>query len=48
MVGAVQQSHTDKSRFWNVVLYQILLAVLIGAVIGYIARRCLKYCEGRK
>ncbi|EKD05460.1 hypothetical protein A1Q2_00221 [Trichosporon asahii var. asahii CBS 8904] len=33
--------------FYNVLLYQILLSVLIGAVIGYIARRCLKYCEGR-
>lgn len=39
---------TDTPRFYNVILYQVLLSVLIGAVVGYLARIGLKYAERRK
>jgi len=31
--------------FYNIVLYQILLSIVLGAAIGFIARKTLKYAE---
>jgi len=36
------------SRFYNIVLYQVLLSCIIGAVIGYIARKVLRFAEKHK
>jgi NhaP-type Na+/H+ or K+/H+ antiporter len=35
-------------RFYNIVLYQICLSILIGAVIGYVARKILRFAEERR
>jgi NhaP-type Na+/H+ or K+/H+ antiporter len=32
-------------RFYNIVLYQILLSCIIGALIGYVARKVLRFAE---
>ncbi|EIW72414.1 hypothetical protein TREMEDRAFT_36687 [Tremella mesenterica DSM 1558] len=32
---------------YNVILYQILLSVVIGAIIGFVARKILKFAEAR-
>jgi NhaP-type Na+/H+ or K+/H+ antiporter len=36
------------SRFYNIVLYQILLSCVIGALIGYVARKVLRFAEKHK
>ena len=35
-------------RFYNIVLYQIALSIIIGALAGYAARKVLRYAEERK
>jgi len=35
-------------RFYNIILYQILLSCIIGAIIGYVARKILRFAEERK
>jgi NhaP-type Na+/H+ or K+/H+ antiporter len=35
-------------RFYNIVLYQICLSIVIGAVIGYVARKVLRFAEQRR
>ena len=35
-------------RFYNIVLYQIVLSCIIGAIIGYVARKVLRFSEERK
>lgn len=37
-----------RRRFYNIVLYQILLSCVIGALIGYIARKILRFAERHK
>jgi NhaP-type Na+/H+ or K+/H+ antiporter len=36
------------SRFYNIVLYQVALSVVIGAVIGFISRKVLRFAEERR
>lgn len=38
---------TDQCRFLYTWLYQILLSCAIGGVIGFLARRSLKYAEAQ-
>lgn len=33
---------------YNILLFEILLSVILGAFIGYVARKVLKYCEQRQ
>ena len=35
-------------RFYDIVLYQIVLSCIIGGVIGFIARKVLRFAEQRK
>jgi NhaP-type Na+/H+ or K+/H+ antiporter len=35
-------------RFYNIVLYQICLSIVIGAIIGYVARKVLRFAEERR
>ena len=35
-------------RFYNILLYEILLACVVGGVIGYAARKVLRFAEERK
>lgn len=37
----------DTIRFYNIVFYQILLSVIIGAVIGFIARKVLFFAHNK-
>ena len=37
-----------KDRVYNIVLYQVALSCIIGAIIGYIARKTLRFAESRK
>jgi NhaP-type Na+/H+ or K+/H+ antiporter len=48
----MQKSHcganADEVRWYNIVLYQIALSCLLGAVIGWVARKTLRFAEERK
>jgi NhaP-type Na+/H+ or K+/H+ antiporter len=35
-------------RFYNIILYQVCLSIILGAIIGYVARRTLRFAEDRK
>lgn len=35
-------------RIYNIILYQVLLSCVIGAIIGYIARKVLRFAEEKK
>lgn len=37
----------NSRRVYNIVLYQVALSVVIGAIIGYVARKVLRYAEER-
>ena len=35
-------------RFYNIVLYQVVLSCILGAIIGYVARKVLRFAEERE
>jgi NhaP-type Na+/H+ or K+/H+ antiporter len=35
-------------RFYNIVLYQVVLSCIIGTIIGYAARKALKFAERKE
>lgn len=35
-------------RIYNIILYQVLLSVVIGSAIGYIARKVLRFAQERQ
>lgn len=37
-----------ESRFYNIVLYQIVLSCILGTIIGYIARKALRFAESKE
>lgn len=48
MVSAAQLLGDTNVRFYNIILYQIALSCIVGAVVGYLGRRLLKFCRERQ
>ena len=35
-------------RIYNIVLYQVLVSCILGTIIGYVARKVLRFAEEKK
>jgi len=48
MWGRLRGVVLTEHRFYNIVLYQVALSVVIGAVVGFVARKVLRFAEERR